>query len=236
MHYCGIVVAGNYQHLCMLEEVRAPEPPIRLRATFFEPGSAEDVAAEVRAAPEAVVAIGAPMGRPSEGRQLRACDSELRRRGVFPLPFEDSGRRMFQTLANRGLFMPGAEDDALEGQVDEGAYRDAPIFETHPDGVFCALQGLRMPAKRHPFGIQSRIEELLDEHVDDDGGELWYRRIEEIDAAATALCAHRFAVGHACWVGDPAEGVIVLPGSRLPPEFSGEGVVPQVPRTPLRPA
>jgi hypothetical protein len=48
-----------------------------------------------------------------------------------------------------------------------------------------------------------------------------------------ALCAHRFAVGHACWVGDPAQGVIVLPGSRLPERFSGEGVVPPVTRVPL---
>ena len=76
-----------------------------------------------------------------------------------------------------------------------------------------------------------------DEHVEDPGGELWYRRIEEIEAAASALCAHRYAVGHACWVGDPDEGVIVLPGPRLPDAFSGEGVIPPVPRTPLhRPA
>jgi hypothetical protein len=37
-------------------------------------------------------------------------------------------------------------------------------------------------------------------------------------------------------VGDPAEGVIVLPGSHLPGSFSGEGVIPPVPRAPLRPA
>ena len=108
-----------------------------------------------------------------------------------------------------------------------------PVFETHPDGVFCALHGQRVPAKRHPLGIQRRIVELLEDHVEDPGGELWFRRIEEIDAAAAALCAHRYAVGHACWVGDPAEGVIVLPGSRLPASFSGEGVVPPVPREPL---
>jgi hypothetical protein len=78
--------------------------------------------------------------------------------------------------------------------------------------------------------------ELLEDHVEDDGGELWFRRIEEIDAAAAALCAHRYAVGHACWVGDPAEGVIVLPGSRLPASFSPEGVVPPVPRASLPPA
>src|SRR3954454_4967569 len=108
-----------------------------------------------------------------------------------------------------------------------------PVFETTPDGVFSALHGERVPAKRHPLGIQRRIVELREDPVEDEGGELWFRRIEEVEAAACALAARRYAVGHACWVGDPAEGVIVLPGSRLPEGFSADGVVPAVPRQPL---
>ena len=235
MRYCGIVAGGGYMHLCAIEEVRTPEPPIRLRATFYEPGSVEQVAEAVRGFGDPVVAIGAPLSQPREGRQMRVGDEELRRRGVFPVPFEESGRRMFQALVNRGTFEPG-DSDASTGSVPEGAYTEMPIFETNPDGVFCALNGQRVPAKRHPLGIQRRIVELLEDHVEDDGGELWFRRIEEIDAAAAALAAHRYAVGHACWVGDPAEGVVVLPGSRLPELFSAEGAVPPVPREPLPPA
>ncbi|MEA2479757.1 MAG: hypothetical protein QOJ07_1679, partial [Thermoleophilaceae bacterium] len=94
--------------------------------------------------------------------------------------------------------------------------------------------GRRVPAKRHPVGIARRIEELVQDQVIDEGGDLWDRRIEEIEAAAAALCAHRYAVGHACWVGDPREGVIVLPGSRLPADgFSGQGVLPPVERVVL---
>ena len=235
MRYCGIVAGGGYMHLCAIEEVREAEPPIRLRATFFEPGSAEQVAEAVRGfGDDAAVAVATPMARPREGRELRVADAELRRRGVFPLPFDDAGRRLFQALVNRGTFEPDAGD--FEGTVPEGAYDAMPVFETNPDGVFCALHGQRVPAKRHPLGIQRRIVELLEDHVEDDGGELWFRRIEEIDAAAAALCAHRYAVGHACWVGDPAEGVIVLPGSHLPESFSAEGAVPHVPREPLPPA
>jgi hypothetical protein len=96
--------------------------------------------------------------------------------------------------------------------------------------VFCALRGIRLPAKRHPFGIQLRIDELLDEHVEDDGGDLWHRRIEEIEAAGVALAAHRFAVAHASWLGDPEEAVVVLPGSKLPARFTAEGVLPRVAR------
>ncbi|MEA2450108.1 MAG: hypothetical protein QOG63_2040, partial [Thermoleophilaceae bacterium] len=208
---------------------------IRLRAIFYEPGSVEQVAAAVRGLGDPVVAIAMPLSPPRDGRPLRVSDAELRRRGVFPLPFEESGRRMFQALVNRGSFEPG-DGEAHDGSVPDGAYVEMPVFETNPDGVFCALHGQRVPAKRHPLGIQRRIVELLEDHVEDEGGELWFRRIEEIDAAAAALCAHRYAVGHACWVGDPAEGVVVLPGSRLPDTFSAEGAVMPVPREPLPPA
>ena len=232
MRYCGIVAAGNYFVLCALEEVVLDEPPVRLQATFFEPGSVEEVVAEVRGGGEAVTAIAAPTGAPRDGG-TRECDRELRHRGVFPLPYEESGRRLFQALAGLGFYVPHADEGQVEGAVEEGAYREAPVFETNPDGVFCALQGRRLPARRHPLGIQRRIEELVEDHVVDEGGELWFRRIEEIEAAAAALAAHRYGVGHACWLGDPDEAVIVLPGSRLPPKFTGEGVIPPVPRRPL---
>ena len=191
------------------------------------------MAAEIRAFGDAVVGIAAPIGGPRDGRPARVCDVELRRRGVLPLPFSAEGRRMFQALANRGLFAPDAADEQIEGEVADGTYESMPIFETNADGIFCALQGRRVPAKRHPIGIQRRIEELVDDHIVDDGGDLWYRRIEEVEATAAALCAHRYAVGHACWIGDPSEGVIVLPGSRLPETFSNQGVLPPVERVVL---
>jgi len=71
--------------------------------------------------------------------------------------------------------------------------------------------------------------------VVDDGGELWHRRIEELDAAGAALCAHRFAVGHASWIGSPDEGVVVLPGAALPERFTSVGVMPTVERLQLPP-
>lgn len=232
MRYVGIVEGGNFQHMCALEEVRTAEPPIRLEATFFEPGSVEEVVADLRAGNDAVVAVASPMTGPRDGRDARVADVELRHRGVFPLPPTQAGAELYRALMGWGLYTPASEEG--EGEVEEGAFRQMPVFETNPDGVFCALQGQRLPAKRHPLGIQRRIEELIDDQIEDPGEDLWLRRIEEIEAAAAALTAHRFAVGHACWVGDPAEGVIVLPGSHLPESFSGEGVIPPVPRASLR--
>jgi predicted nuclease with RNAse H fold len=233
MRYCGIVAGGSFVHLCALEEVRVEEPPIQLEALFYEPASPEQVAAEVRAFGDAVVAIAAPVGGPRNGADSRATDAGLRARGVLPVPYAAEGRRMFQALADRGLYTPEAADGQTEGEVPEGAYETMPVFETNADGVFSALQGRRMPAKRHPIGIQRRIEELEQDQIVDSGGDLWHRRIEEIEAAAAALCAHRYAVGHACWIGNPGEGVIVLPGSRLPETFSGQGVLPPVERVVL---
>jgi predicted nuclease with RNAse H fold len=230
VRYCGIVAGGSFVHLCALEEVRVDEPPIRLEALYYEPAAPEQVAAEIEAFDDAVVAIAAPVGGARDGNGARVADAALRTRGVLPAPYVAEGRQMFQALADRGLYSPEAPEGVNEGEVPEGAYETMPVFETNADGVFCALQGRRMPAKRHPIGMQRRIEELEQNHVVDDGGDLWHRRIEEIEAAAAALCAHRYAVGHACWVGDPREGVIVLPGSRLPETFSGQGVLPPVER------
>ena len=232
MHYCGIVPARGHLQLAMLEEVRAEEPPIQLSAVFYEPGSAAAVASELRSLGDVVVGLGAPVTAPDAGRPSRECDALLLRRGVGPQPPDAEMQRLAAGLAGLAIFQPSGE--GREGGVPEGAYHDFPAFETSPDGVFTALQGKRLPAKRHPLGIQRRIEELEDDHVMDDGGELWHRRIEELEAAATALCAHRYAVGHACWLGSPDEGVLVLPGSTLPEEFSSEGVLPPVERLHLR--
>jgi hypothetical protein len=198
----------------MLEEVRTPEPPIRLSAIFFEPGSAEQVAAELRSLGEVVVGVGAPLS----GRQ-----PELERRGVSPQPESAEAVRLVELLG-----MPVFTDDEDAGRVEEGAYHDFPVFETNADGVFSALQGRRLPAKRHPYGVQLRIEELLGDRLTDEGGDLWHRRIEEIDAAACALCAHRYAVGHASWVG-----AAVLPGTDMPDTFRSSGVMPPVERLQL---
>jgi Protein of unknown function (DUF429) len=211
--------------LAMLEEVRAPEPPIRLSAIFFEPGSAAQVAAELRALGEVVVAVGAPLSGPQP---------ELERRGVRPQP-ESAEALGLVKLLDLTVFTPG-DGGERDGTVPEGAYQDHPVFETNADGVFYALQGRRLPAKRHPLGIQMRIDELLGDRVTDEGGDLWHRRIEELDAVACALSAHRYAVGHASWLGDPDGGVVVLPGTGLPETFPVQGVLPPVERLQLPPS
>jgi predicted nuclease with RNAse H fold len=232
MVYCGIEVGPPGAHyLCALQEVRTTDPPVRLQARFYEPGGADAIAARIGALGEVVVAVAAPMTTGLRGRERRACDHALRHIGVTPIPYSEDGGRLFEDLSPLGIFAP--DGDEREGNVPDTAYEDTPVFETNPDGVFSALENRRMPARRHPLGVQRRIQDLLDNQVIDEGGGLWARRIEEIDAAAAAVCAHRFAVGHARWMGDPAEGVVVLPGSGPVHPFTTEGVLPPVTRVPL---
>ena len=231
MRYCGVTAAQGVLVLAMLEEVRTPEPPARLSAIFYEPGDAAQVSAELHRLDDVVVAVDGPLGPPQDGRGERAADSLLRKRGVIPRVTTPELNELSALLAGLGRFSPPGGD--LEGVVGEGDYVEHPVFETNADAVYCAMQGRRLPARRHPLGVQRRIDELEADHVTDDGGDLWHRRIEELDAAAAALCAHRYAVGHASWLGDPDEGVIVLPGSSIPEEFSGRGVLPPVERLQL---
>ena len=228
MHYCGVVATQGALQLAMLEEVRTPEPPIRLSALFYEPGPAADVAHELLTLSEVVIGVGAPLAGPRNGRPGRDCDALLLRRGVGPQPATQETRLLADLLRHLPIFDPGGDDQT--GPVEDGSYRRFPLFETNADGVFCALQGRRMAAKRHPYGVWMRIEELAGDHVIDDGGDLWHRRIEEIDAIVCALCAHRYAVGHASWLGDPEEGVVVLPGASIPADFTRQGVMPPVER------
>jgi predicted nuclease with RNAse H fold len=228
MHYCGVVAVQGALQLAMLEEVRTEEPPIRLNALFYEPGSAAEVAHELHTLGDVVIGVGAPLAGPRNGRPGRDCDALLLRRGVAPQAPTQETRLLADLLRDLAAFAPGGEDRT--GPVEEGAYRRFSVFETNADGVFYALQGRRLAAKRHPFGVWMRIEELAGDHVVDDGGDLWHRRIEELDAAVCALCAHRYAVGHASWLGDPTEGVVVLPGASIPAEFERRGVMPPVER------
>ena len=197
MRYCGIVPMQSALQLALLEEVRDPEPPIRLTAVFYEPGAADRVVEELRTLGDIVVGL-AP--------------------GAEPMA-EALGLPMYE---------PDDEEDGDPDRatpVPEGAYQETPVFPTDPDRVFWALQGRRLPAKRHPYGMQLRIAELIGDRISDEGGDFWHRRIEEIDALACALCAHRFAVGHASWM----DGA-VLPGTSLPRQFSTKGVIPPVER------
>ena len=115
MRYCGIDVSAKAanQQLCTLHERRGPEG-LELVATFYEPGTAEQVARTVHGfgLRQAVVAVDAPSGHRLDllaageplrdelglpaGRyeRMRVCDALLFRRGLplYPVPSADEPR------------------------------------------------------------------------------------------------------------------------------------------------
>jgi predicted nuclease with RNAse H fold len=170
--------------------------------------------------------LGLPEGR---YERMRVCDALLYRRRLplYPVPSAEqaltrwqgwmqTGFDLFAALEALELFRPdAAHGRGVEGPVGDGALRFGRVAETYPDAVFCALLGHRPPAKRTPSGLQQRIAVLkLRGVVDDDGG-LWQRTIDELDACAAAYAAFTLAAGTGGWVGDPREGVILLPVAAL---------------------
>ena len=194
---------------------------------------------------EAVAAVDAPSGRRLDllapGRPLRdqlglpegryerhrVSDALLFRRSLplYPVPaagqtltlwerWIDVGFTLFEALAPLRLYRPDARG-AVEGPVGDGALRHGRLVETYPDAIFCSLLGHRPSPKRTPWGLQQRIAALkLRGVVDEDGG-LWHRTLDELDACAAAYAAYTLANGIGSWVGDPREGVIVLPVGEL---------------------
>src|SRR3954447_19505785 len=160
--------------------------------------------------------------------RMRVCDALLfrRRLPLYPVPSADqalsrweawmeTGFALFGALDGLELFRPDAPPGVLGAPVGDGALRHGRLCETYPDAVFCALLGHRPSPKRTPWGLQQRIAALrLRGVVDDDGG-LWHRTLDELDACAAAYAAYALADGRGCWVGDPREGVIVLPVPEL---------------------
>ena len=117
--------------------------------------------------------------------------------------------------------MPDSANGALRGHRRVGS-RCAPAACSRPipDAIFCALLGHRPPPKRTPGGGQQRIAALKLKGVSDDDGGLWHRTLDEIDACAAAYAAYALSVGLGTWVGDPAEGVMVIPTAHLLPRYS----------------
>src|SRR5438067_202801 len=110
MRYCGVAAlpAGHLQ-LAALEEVRTPEPPVRLSASFSGPAAAGQVARAIDGLGEAVVAIAA-----SASSGARACDRMLQALGVPPADPAPEAGRLVELLAPRSVFAP---PDGTLGQV-----------------------------------------------------------------------------------------------------------------------
>jgi hypothetical protein len=235
----------NHQQLCTLHERRGSDRTELVATFFEPGDVASVARTVLGFGGEAVAAVDAPSGhrldllapgtplrerlRLPDGRfeRHRVCDALLfrRRLPLYPVPAVNQplaawerwiglGFEVFDALRPLGVFAPEAGSD-LEGRVGAGALRFGRLCETYPDAVFCSMIGHRPSPKRTPWGLQERIAALRARAIVDTDGGLWHRTLDELDACAAAYVAYTLANGGGSWVGDPREGVIVLPVEEL---------------------
>ena len=120
----------------------------------------------------------------------------------------------YALAAGLGLWV-GVPEEGVSAPVGTAALRFGRVCETYPDAIFCGLLGHRPSPKRTPWGLQQRIAALRMKGVFDADGGLWHRTLDELDACAAAYAAYALAAGLGIWVGEPEEGVIVLPVAEL---------------------
>ena len=223
---------GRALQLAMLEEVRAPEPPIRLqRASSTSPATPSQVVARAALARRR----GGRRGCAARGRGSRACDASWPSAACRRMPLRPSRRR----LLLRGAWPAGvhARGGRRATARAGGGGRLSPASRLR-DQRRRRLLRAPGPARCRPSATRSASSgasrSWSDDHVIDEGGDLWHRRIEEIDAAGAALC------------GAPLRRRARATGLVTPPRawwccreracrsaFSANGVLPDVPRAKL---
>ena len=239
----------NHQQLCTLHERRGSDGTELVATFFEPGDVLSVARTVLGFGGEAVAAVDAPSGHrldllapgqplreelglpPGRFERHRVCDALLfrRRLPLYPVPSANQalaawerwigvGFELFAALAPLELFRPQA-GTTVQGRVDGGALRFGRLCETYPDAVFCAMIGHRPSPKRTPWGLQQRIAALKHRGVIDADGGLWHRTLDELDACAAAYAAYVLAGGGGSWVGDPREGVIVLPVDELLPRY-----------------
>lgn len=169
--------------------------------------SVTDVAAAIeRIAPE-VVCIDSPPAWARSGKS-RAAERALRPLGItaFSTPTDPGGHRFYRWMR--------AGFTVFESIADRyPRYRDGPIggtaLEVFPEATATLLAGTLCPkGQKNPF----RRAVLRAQDIDD----MLLPSIDAVDAALAAFTGLRALEGQYTAIGDPAEGVIVVPVTPLP--------------------
>jgi predicted nuclease with RNAse H fold len=195
----------------------------------------EDVLSLVRAAGAAAVAVDSPLqpsrlllrdpavrarhnipDRPGMRGPVyanyRVCDAELIRRGLPLYQVPDAVERAPGWM-RVGFALARLLEAAGYRQPAHAGDTDASLLEVFPDAAFVTLLGGRPPRKSGAAGAAGRAwrARALAEHG---GITLDARSHDALDAAVAALTALRWRQGLGCALGEPEEGMIVLPTTR----------------------
>jgi hypothetical protein len=189
------------------------------------PDGLDTLLGEIR--PDAV-AIDAP---PRAGLDLLGDPAEVARLAVPPRPGTHLSRRVAEyELSRRGIgshhtpgdpgrlfswMTAGFEVFEAAGAIGYPAYAgegsgEGSALEVFPYASYVGLSGCLSPGRRHRATWRRAVLEASGVSGLDRA-----ETIDALDAVCAALTGERFLAGQGCWVGDPREGVIVLPVVRL---------------------
>jgi predicted nuclease with RNAse H fold len=154
-----------------------------------------------------VVAIDSPPAWAPPGRR-RDCERQLTARGIclFTTPDEERGTSNgFYAWMRVGF------------EMFEGA-NGVPTFETFPHATAVAIRG-HLPAtgllRRKSAKKEWRLDALREVGVDVTN----LRTLDEVDAALCAYTGHTWTRRTSIGLGDPAQGQILLPVTRVPDRY-----------------
>lgn len=165
-----------------------------------------------------VVAIDSPPSWALAGRSRRA-ERDLLRLGIhaFPVPSGPRAAGRFFDWMRVGFL--AFEAAALAGYP---RYRSGPVpgtaIEVFPHASAVVLAGDLPPRGAHPRRWRAAVLERLGVAVDG------LASADQVDAALAAFTGIRALVGRFTPVGDPAEGVVVLPEAGITTPFRRRAV------------
>lgn len=190
--FLGIDLAGSVRRpsgMAVLDEELKCRTWVRL--------SDDEIIDDVEVLKPAVVGVDAPLGLP-RGREslekpgpphFRLCDTELRQRGIKFFPITIGPMRM---LTARGMWLAAVLRN-----------KGVKVYETYPGGV---QDVLGLPRKQQ--GVAKLVKGLRKLGVK---GLSTNITGDEVDAATCALAAYLWWKGLCDELGNPDEGVIILP-------------------------
>ena len=182
MRVVGIDLAASPKRptgICVLEDLRA-----RPLSVFSD----EEIVELVAEAKPVLVAIDAPLTLPKPGKSLRACDLDLMRRGLKPLPPLMGPMRGLTARALR-----------LKERISS---LNIEVIEVFPKGARVVLS---LPRRGHGPSVTSLLTSMGISLLRPPSSD------HEVDAVVAAYVAALYLKGDYETCGDPDEGVIVMP-------------------------
>ncbi len=188
----GIDLAGSYRRPTGIAFLKNWQV-IRVKEVYLD----EDIISEIRDMRPKLIGIDAPLTLPRgrrgvedrEGPKFRLCDLELRERGIKFFPVTLGPMR---SLTLRGIMLK-EKLEKLNYQVVEvypGATQDILGIPRKSRGLSLLREGLRR------LGVRGVREDLSG---------------DELDAITAAITVQLYLEGKAEFIGDPTEGLILIP-------------------------